>query len=74
MTIVPQDLCGLCGASQQERPLVHTSFRGEDIPICITCMPTACRGMNFEALAENLREKRSQALNEQPLAKPGLRY
>jgi len=37
-------------------------------------MPKACQGYDFHALAERMREQRSQALNSQPLQKPGLRY
>lgn len=68
------DPCVLCGATQQERPLVQTAFHGEAVSICIVCMPTACRGLDCSELAEKVREKRSRELNERPLARPGLRY
>ena len=66
--------CELCGATQQDCPLVQTAFRGMTLCICIQCMPKACKGMDWAELAEKVREKRSKALDETPLAKPGLRY
>lgn len=74
MDILHHDVCELCGANQQDRPLVQMAFVGEQICVCLGCMPTACKGLDFQGLAEKLREKRSQDLNSRPLAKPGLRY
>ena len=68
------DQCLLCGATQQDRPLIQTAFCGEHIYICITCMPTACRGLDCGRLADTVRAKRTQDLNERPLDRPGLRY
>lgn len=74
MAINDHNHCELCGVTQQDRPLVQTHFRGLDLCICIQCMPKACQGMDWAALGEKVREKRSKALDETPLAKPGLRY
>jgi ribosome-binding protein aMBF1 (putative translation factor) len=68
------DACEICGATQQERPLIQAHFAGEAIHLCVACMPKACQGHDFHGLAERLREQRSQDLNTRPLDKPGLRY
>lgn len=66
--------CELCGTSQLDRPLVQTQFRGMAVSICFDCMPKACQSTDWAQLGEKVREKRSKALDETPLAKPGLRY
>ena len=68
------DRCEICGATEQDRPLIPARFSGESIHVCIGCMPKACQGYDFHGLAERMREQRSQSLNSQPLQKPGLRY
>jgi hypothetical protein len=74
MAIEIHSSCELCGVTQHDRPLVKTAFRGIALHICIQCMPKACQGLDWADLGEKVREKRSKALNETPLAKPGLRY
>lgn len=74
MIISDNNSCELCGKSQQDRPLVQTHFRGMDVSICFDCMPKACQSTDWAELGEKVREKRSKALDETPLAKPGLRY
>ena len=66
--------CELCGATQHDRPLVQTQFRGDVIFVCVACMPSVCRGLDVEKLAEKMREERSLELNSKPIARPGLRY
>ena len=66
--------CEICGADQQDRPLFEVLFAGERIHLCVACMPKACQGYDFHALAERLRARRSQDLNTRPLDRPGLRY
>lgn len=74
MGINDHEHCELCGITQQDRPLVRADFRGMALHICVQCMPKACQGLDWAALGETVRENRSKALDETPLAKPGLRY
>jgi hypothetical protein len=69
-----RDTCELCGASQHDRPLVKAMFRGDAVFICVACMPSVCRGLDAEKLAEKMREERTRTLNTKPIARPGLRY
>ncbi|HTB34344.1 MAG TPA: hypothetical protein VK842_05740 [bacterium] len=55
-------LCAQCGAGQEERPLMEAIFAGQRIHLCLACMPGACQGLDWPRLAENLRERRSRAL------------
>jgi hypothetical protein len=74
MSTTFHDHCELCGATQHDRPLVQMQFRGDIIYMCVTCMPSVCRGLDVENLAERMRETRSLELNSKPIARPGLRY
>lgn len=68
------DNCELCGTGQDRQPLVQTAFKGLALFFCPACFHSVLRGEQNEALAEKVRAERSQKLNDQPLAKPGLRY
>lgn len=74
MPVSFHDACQLCGATEQDRPLVQMRFRGDTAQLCVICMPTVCRGLDVETLAEKMRERRSAELNAKPIARPGLRY
>jgi len=56
-------VCALCGAGQDERPLMEAVFAGQRIELCLACMPGACKGMDWPALAARLRERRSLELD-----------
>jgi len=74
MTAPIHETCELCNATQHDRPLIETHFRGDLVYICAACMPSVCRGLDVEKLAEKLREERTKVLNTKPIARPGLRY
>ncbi|HXC64258.1 MAG TPA: hypothetical protein VNZ67_07860 [bacterium] len=57
--------CALCGAGQEDRPLMEAVFAGQRIHLCLACMPGACKGLDWPALAARLRERRSRALDGQ---------
>lgn len=66
--------CELCGTGQDRQPLVQTAYRGQALFFCPACFHSVLRGEQSDALADKVRAERSKKLNEQPLAKPGLRY
>lgn len=74
MALHEHGVCGLCGADQDGQPLVQTAYRGIELFFCPPCFHSVLRGEQVQALAEKVRARRSQELNDRPLAKPGLRY
>jgi hypothetical protein len=57
--------CALCGADQEDRPLMEAVFAGQRIQLCLGCMPGACKGLDWPGLAARLRQRRSRDLELQ---------
>ena len=74
MALHQSSVCELCGADQDGQPLVQTAYRGLELFFCPPCFHSVLRGEQAKIFADKVRARRSQELNDQPLAKPGLRY
>lgn len=49
--------CRLCGAGEDERPLLQARFEGKEVRFCPKCMPSLIHGMGSQELAELLRRE-----------------
>lgn len=48
--------CALCGATEDQRPLITARYKQQAVHFCPGCMPALIHGLPEEVLAERLAQ------------------